>query len=52
MVKVKAAGVQAESGFAAVGFLMTLHRKRAIDCTAGSFLRKELPTGVRNGDGH
>ena len=38
-------------GSAAVGNLMTLHKKRAIDTAGGSFLGKELPTGLRDGDG-
>ena len=41
----------AHNGFAADGFLMTLSLKRAIDPTAGSLLRRELPTGLRDGDG-
>ena len=38
-------------GFAAVGILMTLAIKRAIDSAEGSFLGKELPTGLRIADG-
>jgi len=35
------------SGSAAVGILMTLHPKRAIDTAGGSFPRRELPTAER-----
>ena len=38
------------SGFAAVGILMTLSPKRASASTQGSFLGKELPTGLRLAD--
>jgi hypothetical protein len=38
-------------GFAAIGILMTLLPHRAIDSTAGSLPRRELPTGLRDGDG-
>ena len=38
-------------GFAAVGILMTLSQKREIDSAAGSLLRRELPTGLRDGGG-
>ena len=38
-------------GEAAVGILMTLHPNRAIDSARGSFLGKELPTGLRLADG-
>ena len=38
-------------GFAAIGILMTLLPHRAIDSTVGSLLRRELPTGLRDGDG-
>ena len=39
------------SGSAAIGILKTLHPKRAIDSAAGSLPRRELPTGLRDGDG-
>ena len=39
------------SSFAAVGFLTTLHHKHAIDSAQGSFLGKELPTGLRLAEG-
>ena len=39
-------------GSAAGGILMTLHLKRAIDSTVGSFLGKELPPGLRLADGN
>jgi hypothetical protein len=39
------------SGCAAVGILMTLSQKREIDSAAGSLLRRELPTGLRDGGG-
>ena len=39
------------SGFAAIGILMTLPLKREDDSTGGSLLRRELPTGLRDGDG-
>ena len=38
-------------GFVAIGILMTLSPKRAIASTAGSLLRRELPTGLRDGNG-
>ena len=38
-------------GFAAVGILMTLSQKRAIDSAGGSLPRRELSTGLRDGDG-
>ena len=31
---------------------MTLSQKREIDSAAGSLLRRELPTGLRDGDGN
>ena len=40
-----------DSGFAAVGILMTLTLKRANDSTGGSLPRRELSTGLRDGDG-
>jgi len=43
--------IEEVSGFAAIGFLTTLHMKREIDSTRGSFLGKELPTGLRLADG-
>jgi hypothetical protein len=44
--------VETESrGYAAVEILMTLHKKRAIASTVGSLLRRELSTGLRDGDG-
>ena len=36
---------------AAIGFLKTLHPKRANDTTRGPFLGKGLPTGLRLADG-
>jgi hypothetical protein len=39
------------SGEAAVGILTTLHNKRAIASTVGSLPRRELSTGLRDGDG-
>ena len=39
------------SGCAAVGILMTLSPKRTIDSAVGSLPRRELPTGLRDGDG-
>ena len=41
----------AVSGGTAVGILMTLHNKRAIASAVGSLLRRELSTGLRDGDG-
>ena len=38
-------------GEAAVGILKTLHKNLAIASAAGSFLGKELPTGLRLADG-
>ena len=38
-------------GSAAIGILMTLSPKRENDSAAGSLLRRELPTGLRDGDG-
>ena len=38
-------------GFAAIGFLVTLPPKRGNDAARGSLLRRELPTGLRDGDG-
>ena len=38
-------------GSAAIGVLKTLTPKRAIASTRGSFLGKELPTGLRLADG-
>ena len=38
-------------GCAANGILMTLSRKRGNDAAGGSLLRRELPTGLRDGDG-
>ena len=39
------------SGSAAVGILKTLSPKRAIDSAGGSLPRRELSTGLRDGDG-
>ena len=39
-------------GFAAVGILITLSPKRTNDSAVGSFLGKELPTGLRLADGN
>jgi hypothetical protein len=39
------------SGGAADGILMTLPLKRTIDSAGGSLPRRELPTGLRDGDG-
>ena len=39
------------SGFAAIGILKTLSQNRAIDSARGSFLGKELPTGLRLAEG-
>jgi len=39
-----------DSGFAAVGALITPPPKRATDTAAGSLPRRELPTGLRDGD--
>jgi hypothetical protein len=41
-----------DSGFAAIGILKTLHPKSAIASIVGSLLRRELPTGVRDGNGN
>ena len=41
-----------DSGFAAAGILMTVTQKRRDDSARGSFLGKELPTGVRIADGN
>ena len=38
-------------GFAAMGILMPVTLKREDDATGGSLLRRELPTGLRDGDG-
>ena len=38
-------------GSAANGILMTLPQKRENDSAVGSLLRRELPTGLRDGDG-
>jgi len=38
-------------GSAADGILMTLPLKHAIDSAGGSLPRRELPTGLRDGDG-
>ena len=38
-------------GYATVGILMTLTPKRASASARGSFLGKELPTGLRLADG-
>jgi hypothetical protein len=40
-----------DNGSAAIGILMTLHKQREIATTAGSLPRRELPTGLRDGDG-
>ena len=40
-----------DSGSAAVGFLTTLTLKRENDSARGSFLGKELPTGLRLAEG-
>ena len=40
-----------DSGFAAAGILMTVTQKRRDDSARGSFLGKELPTGVRLAEG-
>ena len=40
------------SGCAAVGILMTLSPKRGNDAAGGSLPRRELPTGLRDGDGN
>ena len=39
------------NGFAAMGTLMTVTLKREDDSTGDSLLRRELPTGLRDGDG-
>ena len=39
------------SGCAAVGILMTLSPKRAIDAAGGSLPGRELSIGLRDGDG-
>jgi len=39
------------SGSAADGILKTLSLKRVIDTAVGSLPRRELPTGLRDGDG-
>jgi hypothetical protein len=38
-------------GYAAGGFLKTLFLKRVIASAVGSLPRRELPTGLRDGDG-
>jgi hypothetical protein len=42
---------QGNRGPAAVGILMNLNPKRENDTATGSLLRRELPTGLRDGDG-
>ena len=44
--------IEGTSGEAAIGILMTLSQKRTIDSARGSFLGKELPTGLRLADGN
>jgi hypothetical protein len=39
-------------GSAAIRILMTLHPKRTIASAVGSLPRRELPTGLRDGDGN
>jgi hypothetical protein len=43
---------QAYSGCAADGILKTLTLKHEIASAAGSLPRRELPTGLRDGDGY